>query len=121
AWIADGEQVADRNVVPDPIVAAARLQQQHAMSGVGGQTVRQHATRRAGADDDVVVVAVERRCFGHVTPRKVTPRKFRSVPICGTVASLAMAGLAGGDPVCQLALANGRAGPGEPSSTGSRR
>ena len=33
ARIADGEQIADRNVEPDPVVLAAGLQQQHPSGG----------------------------------------------------------------------------------------
>jgi hypothetical protein len=57
--IADGEEIADRDVVPDPIVAPAGLQQQHARIRPGRQPVRQHAAGRAGADDDIVVIAVD--------------------------------------------------------------
>ena len=65
ARIADGEEIADRDVEPDPVVPAAGLEQQHARSGIGGEPVRQHAAGRAGADDDVVVFAFDRRCVDH--------------------------------------------------------
>ncbi len=68
ARIADREQVADRNVKPDPVVLAAGFQQQHAIGRIGGQPVGQHAARRARADDDVVVLAVDRRRVGHTFP-----------------------------------------------------
>ena len=65
ARIADGEEIADRDVEPDPVVHAAGFEQQHAHSGVGGKSIRQHAAGRARADDDVVVFAFDRRCGGH--------------------------------------------------------
>src|SRR5271155_454781 len=36
AWIADGKQVARWDVVPDPIVRTAGLEQQNPTSGIGG-------------------------------------------------------------------------------------
>jgi hypothetical protein len=65
ARIADGEQIADRDVKPDPVVAAARFENQDALAGVGGEPIGQNAAGRAGADDDVVVFAFDRRCPGH--------------------------------------------------------
>ena len=65
AGIADGEQIADRDVEPDPVVLAAGLQQQHAHGRIGGQAICQHAAGRAGADDDVVVFALDRLRFDH--------------------------------------------------------
>src|SRR4029077_18953962 len=65
ARIADGEEIDDRDVEPDPAVLAAGLEQQHARRRVGGETVRQQATGRAGADDDVVILAFRRRYLGH--------------------------------------------------------
>jgi hypothetical protein len=59
ARIADGEKIADRDVVPDPVVAAARLEQEHSLVGIGGEPVGQQAAGRTGADDDVVVLAVD--------------------------------------------------------------
>ncbi len=59
ARIADGEQIADRNVEPDPVVAAAGFQQQHALGWIGGQPVGQHAAGRACAYDDVVEFALD--------------------------------------------------------------
>ena len=35
ARIANGEKIADGNVKPDPVILAARLQQQHAIARVG--------------------------------------------------------------------------------------
>src|SRR5262249_59007146 len=65
ARIADGEEVADRDVEPDPVVVAAGFEQQHARCWIGGEPVRQHAAGRARADDDVVVLTFEWRCVGH--------------------------------------------------------
>ena len=65
ARIADGEQIADRNVKPDPVVAAARLQQQHAIGRIGRQPVGQHAAGRARAHHDVIELAFDRRRFRH--------------------------------------------------------
>src|SRR5215216_2058537 len=59
ARIADGEEIADRDVVPDPVVAASRLEHEHALVRIGGEPVGQQASGRAGADDDVVVLAVD--------------------------------------------------------------
>src|SRR6185437_9530094 len=57
ARIADRKQITDRNVKPDPIVAPARLKQQYAICRISGQAVREYATRRARANDDVVELA----------------------------------------------------------------
>src|SRR5205823_4273533 len=67
ARIADGEEIPDGDVEPDPIVLAAGFEQQHAHCRIGGQAVRQQAAGRARADDDVVVIAFERRGVGHGT------------------------------------------------------
>ena len=45
ARTADGEEIADRNVQPDPVVAAARFEQQHAMARIGGEAVGEHSSR----------------------------------------------------------------------------
>ncbi len=67
ARIADGEQVPDRDVKPDPVVAPARFQQQDPVAGVRRKPVGEDAAGRTGADDDVVVLAcVELRGLGHV-------------------------------------------------------
>ena len=70
ARVAHGVEIADGNVDPVVVVAAARLQQQHAVPGVGRQPVGQHAAGRAGADDDVVEFP---RCLRH--------RPFRRYPL----------------------------------------
>ena len=66
ARIADREQVADRDMEPDPVVLAAGLEQQHAAFRIRRKTVRQHAACRARADNNVVVVAFERCRLSHV-------------------------------------------------------
>ena len=60
ARIADREQIADRDMKPDPIVAAAGFEHEHALVRIGGQPVGKEAAGRAGADDDVIVVAFYR-------------------------------------------------------------
>ena len=58
--IADGEQIADRNMEPDPVVIAAGFQQQHTVARIGRQAIGQDASGRARAHDDIVeLVAVE--------------------------------------------------------------
>ena len=48
---------ADRDRDPGACVLAARLQQQDALGGVLGESIGEHASGRAGTDDDVVVVS----------------------------------------------------------------
>ena len=60
ARIADREQIADGNMKPNPIVAAAGFEQQHAPVAIGRQPIGQEAAGRARADDDVVVLALDR-------------------------------------------------------------
>ena len=55
ARIADGVEIADRNMEPDPIVAAASLDEEHAVAGVAAQPIGKHAAGRAGADDNEIV------------------------------------------------------------------
>ena len=55
AGVADGVEIADRDVDPEVVVLAARFEQQHAGVGVGRQPVGEHAPGRPGPDDDVVV------------------------------------------------------------------
>ena len=55
---------------PVIIVAAPRLQQQHARPAVGGQPVGQHATRRSGTNDDEVKVSVEDHCAAPAISRQ---------------------------------------------------
>jgi hypothetical protein len=47
----------DRDVDQGMRVAPAGFQHQRANRWIGGEPVREHAARRAGADDDVVVFA----------------------------------------------------------------
>jgi hypothetical protein len=61
ARIADGEEVADRDAEPDPVVVAARFEQEDAGARIGAQPVGEHAPGRAAADDDIVVRALEGR------------------------------------------------------------
>src|SRR5258708_31165095 len=44
ARIADGKQISSRNVVPNPIVQAAGLEQKHAASRIGGEAGGQKAS-----------------------------------------------------------------------------
>ena len=46
---------SERHADHQAIVAAARLHQQHANLRILAQSIGEHAARRAGADDDVVV------------------------------------------------------------------
>jgi hypothetical protein len=55
AWVTDTKQVADGDMDPGVIVAATGFKQQHAVGGVGGQSVGQQATGGAGADDYEIV------------------------------------------------------------------
>ncbi len=54
--IADREEIADRDVKPDPVVVAAGLQDQHALVRIGRQPVGDDAAGGARADDDVVEI-----------------------------------------------------------------
>ena len=63
---------------PDPIVAAARFEHEHALVGVGGQPVGQQAAGRAGADNDVIVVALDRLGSGHMSLRKLIAAKLQA-------------------------------------------
>src|SRR5579883_1946649 len=47
-----------RDVIPDPIVTPAGFQQQHPVARIRRKTVGQDAASRSGANDDVVVFAV---------------------------------------------------------------
>ena len=57
ARIGDGVEVADRDVDPEPVVLAARLQQQHRHRRIGRQPVGEQAAGAARAGDHVVVAA----------------------------------------------------------------
>ena len=64
ARIADAVQIADRDMHPVIVVAAACFQQQDARGGILRQTVGQHAAGCAAADDDVVVASVDHDATG---------------------------------------------------------
>ena len=53
--IANGEEVADRDVEPDPVIGAAGLQQEDTVFSGSGKAVGDNAAGRACADDDVVI------------------------------------------------------------------
>ncbi len=55
ALVADRVEIADGNVQPDPVVAPARLEQQHGVARVGAEPVGDQTAGGAGADDDVIV------------------------------------------------------------------
>ena len=60
ARIADGKQIADRNMEPDPVVVAARFEQQHTVARIGRQAIGKDASGRARAHDDIIkLIAVE--------------------------------------------------------------
>ena len=56
AGIADRKEIADRDVEPDPVVAAAGFQDQHAVFRIGRQPVGDDATGGTRADDDIVEI-----------------------------------------------------------------
>ena len=56
ARIADREQIADRDVKPDPVIAAAGLQDQHAVPGIGRQPVGDDTAGGARANNDIVEI-----------------------------------------------------------------
>ena len=66
ARVTDTEQVADGDMDPGVIVATTGFEQQHAVGGVGGQSIGQQATRGAGAYYHVIVL---RSCNGHLRSR----------------------------------------------------
>src|SRR3989304_9175568 len=53
---------------PEPVVARRGLKDQHALPGIGGESVGEHAARGAGADDDVVEFFRLHRRVGPVPP-----------------------------------------------------
>ena len=87
ARIADREEVADRDVKPDPVVVAAGLEQQHAIRRIGGQPVGQDAAGRARTDHDVVEVAVEPR-HGAVCAAGCGPHRGRKASRCSRVSTV---------------------------------
>src|SRR5215470_12153669 len=65
ARIADREEIANRNVKPDPVVLPAGLEHKNTRFRIGRKSVSKHASGRAGAYDDIVVFALDRRDLGH--------------------------------------------------------
>ncbi len=61
ARIADAVQIADRDVDPEVVVLASRLDQEDVLRRVGAQAVGEQAAGGAGAANDVVVTDA---CFG---------------------------------------------------------
>ncbi|MGY3364782.1 hypothetical protein ACVWZL_001907 [Bradyrhizobium sp. GM2.4] len=59
ARIADGEEIADGNVEPDPVVVAAGFEEEDAIAGIGRQPVGDDAARRAGPNDNIVKLTFE--------------------------------------------------------------
>ena len=57
ARIADRVEVTDGHVDPEPVVLAARLDQQDVRAAVLGEAIGEHAPGAARADDDVVELA----------------------------------------------------------------
>ena len=60
ARIADGEEIADRDVKPDPVVLAAGFEDQHALARIGRQPIGEDTSGGARADDDVVEITFKR-------------------------------------------------------------
>jgi hypothetical protein len=52
--IADRVDVSDRDMQPNPAVALPGFNDENKVFGIGGQTVGEQTTGRAGADDDVI-------------------------------------------------------------------
>ena len=77
AGVADTVEIPHRNMDPVVGVAAAGLQQEHADARIFGEAVREHAAGGAGAHDDVVVAAVERRGVCHAFRHPTATSKGR--------------------------------------------
>ena len=70
ARIADRVEIADGNMEPDPVVAPAGLDDEHAIAGIAAQAIGEHAACRAGPHHDEVV-----RVFAHgSTAQQATSR-----------------------------------------------
>ncbi len=54
AGVGDGVQIADRHLDPEPVVFAARLDQQHPVLRVGAEPIGEQTARAARSHDDVV-------------------------------------------------------------------
>src|SRR6202044_2137645 len=63
--VADGEEVTNRYMKPDPIVVSAGLEHEHARIGVGRKPVGERATPRPCPDDNVVIFAFDRLRLRH--------------------------------------------------------
>ena len=61
---------------PDPVVVPAGFEQQYADPCIGGEAVGEDATRRAGANDDVVVLAFAASDRVHVPAHTMVSRGY---------------------------------------------
>jgi hypothetical protein len=52
--IADGEEIADGDVKPDPVILPARFEQADGVAWIHGEAVRQNAACRTSADDHII-------------------------------------------------------------------
>src|SRR4029077_18739645 len=68
ARVTDGKKIANRNMKPDPVVFAARLQLQHAGAGIGRKPISQDTPRRASTHNDIVELAFNGCRFRHSLP-----------------------------------------------------
>ena len=81
--------VAERHVDPEIGVLRSGLQQQHGMLAVGAQAIGEHASGRAGADDDVVefgsVIIIVHLFPPHANPKEVAgpPQAVNCLPVAG--------------------------------------
>src|SRR6202012_5691963 len=63
--VADGKEVTNRYMKPNPIVISAGLEHQHALAGIGRKPVGKEAAGRARAYDDIVELALDRLRLRH--------------------------------------------------------
>ncbi|MNR38282.1 hypothetical protein D3C85_1563710 [compost metagenome] len=63
-WVADQLGDALGHVHQRALVPSAGFQQQHPLAAVGGEAVGQHAARRPGADNDVIVCVLMAALLG---------------------------------------------------------
>src|SRR6516165_5543924 len=81
--VADREEIADRDVKPDPVVAAASLKDQDTFAPIRGKAVGDNAARGARADDDIVEFTLEPRCHLDFRPILTVVRPvFLPTPRC---------------------------------------
>ena len=52
--VGNGEEISHRHLDPEPVVRPTRLQQQHAVGGIGREPIGQQAARTARTHDDVI-------------------------------------------------------------------